>query len=253
MNIIFLLISKILFANFYITKSASVIDLMLVESDSSCYLFCLEHGFDQATYFTSIDKEKNFYNNKFHIKVGFYLKIEKHLCEDIFNMKLINNSITPRKFYNKLQLLKAEIIQIDYNNTLNFSLKEENKQFEIVSSKKEAKIIQDEEINILRGLTYDLKSFIFIIKISDEKINFKVDDVYMHSFFLFQTDETNDAFNTCSSRVIFTKENLLALKSVLILPFSHDECLLLNQQTNPRKFLQRVKEMKTSREVEMFK
>ena len=252
MILVFLLIPKSMLANFNITKSNPAIQLKLVNSDELCYLFIVESGFDQATHFTSVEQEQNFYNYKYHIKIPFYLKIEKDLCEELVRMKLMNNSITPFSFSKKLRLEKAETVQVGYNNNFDFSFREENKQYEITSSKEEAAILSETEKNAMCNFTYKLGPFDLIIKISDQKTNFKVDDVYMRVVFLFCSAKITSVSSKCFSRIVFSNENFFDVREIFVLPFSEEENARLKQQTNPKQFLKTLKKMKKSRETELF-
>ena len=246
------MLSKTISANFNVTKTDFLTKPVLVRSNTNCYLFVLISGFDQATHFTSVGNKQNFYNYKFRIRIPFYLKIENYLCEHFFQMKLLDNSITPANFTKRLELEKAKAVSTEYENKIDFSLQEEDKHFKITSNKEEALILPETETNTLRSAAQNVAPFDLVIKITDAKIGFKVDDIYMKLMF-FINSESSDVSNNCIPRIIFTKENYLDIKSVLVLPFYEDEDALLKQQKNPRSFLQKLRKMKKSRMVDLFK
>ena len=254
MIFVFLLISNVIVANFSVSKSHFSIKLVVVNSDNCCQLFIINSGFEQATHFTSIEKEQEFYNYRYHINIPFFLKIKKDICEDLFKMKLLDSSMTPFSFYKKLQLEKAEVVKVDYSNNVNFSLRKKNKCYELTSTKEEAIILPETEARVFREYVCDLNQFGVVIKITDKKVNFRVDGVYMQLLFLFFDLETSKNCCDCFCRAFFTDENYLEIKEMFILPFYEEENILLKEQyTNPKKLLQIVKKIKRSRVVELFK
>ena len=253
MIFVLLLFSNSMQANFTVSKSHSTLKMILVDSDSFCHLFIINSGFDQVTHFTSVEKDQDFYNYKYHIGIPFFIKIEKDVCKNFFKTKLVKNSITPCFIYKKLGLEKAEVVRVDYDNKINFSLKKENKCYKLTSSTEEAVILTKIEACAFHELTRNSDPFDFIIKVTNKKVNFQIDDIYMQVLFLFSDIKTTrESFNRYS-RIIFTRENFLDIKDMLIVSFYDGENSVLTQEINPKEFIQKLKKIKKSIKANLFK